>query len=336
MLFLSIRTIKIREKDVFILFVIMIYRILHRKLFISCFVLFLIGWYTLGGWGTFWFNLFSAWTFKQGNIQIGENYVKESDVDDTIVWLVIANMTLGEWRLQVKWEKVMQDAIRLFETSEVLINVDILDLVTENEDSEWVLKSHMEHTRKTLESIQANTLQLREIAQSYVAQSNECLGEKRSGDQQFFQWVQANDTVETVIWLEMSLEFAPCYITNRIKANAYAYMAEKVATHASILNRRYQLLLVNSDAILNNTAYLEWNVLEQLMVLRTNIQEVNRVSYEQVEWLLNLQVFSWERDITSLPDYDKVFFGDQNTSPRFQETGIEWIKFWSRWIHMCI
>ena len=80
----------------------MLHRIFHIKLFISCFFLFLIAWYALGWWGTFGFNLFSAWTYKQGNIQIGENYVKESDVDDTIVWLVIANMTVGEWKLQVK------------------------------------------------------------------------------------------------------------------------------------------------------------------------------------------------------------------------------------------
>jgi hypothetical protein len=55
----------------------------------------------------------------------------------------------------------------------------------------------------------------------------------------------------------MSLEFAPCYITNRIKANAYAYMADKVSTHARILAKRQTLLTNNAQAIVNNTSYLE-------------------------------------------------------------------------------
>jgi len=288
------------------------------------FVFFLLFWYILSIWWAFSFNLFSAWTYKQWNIKIGENYVKDSEVDDTIVGLVIANMTFGEGEYHVTGEKAMQDALQLFATSQALVQVDILDLVTTNEDSERVLDAHLQHTQQTLTKIKDTNQQLREIAQEYVQKANNCLQEKRDGDQLFFQWVQWNDGASTVVWLEMSLEFAPCYITNRIKANAYAYMADKVATHATILARRQTLLVNNADAIINNTSYLEWNVLEQLIALRNEIQWINRVEYQQVEGLFNMNIFSGDRDISSLPNYNKVFFWDGNDWPTYLDPEFNW------------
>lgn len=288
------------------------------------FVFFLIWWFVLSAWWVFSFNLFSAWTYKQWNIKIGENYVKDSEVDDTIVGLVIANMMFGEGEYYVTGEKAMQDALKLFATSEALVQVDILDLVTKNEDSARVLDAHLKHIEQTLTKIQSTNQQLREIAQEYVQKANNCLVEKRDGDQLFFQWVQWNDGASTVVGLEMSLEFAPCYITNRIKANAYAYMADKVSTHARILAKRQTLLTNNAQAIVNNTSYLEWNVLEQLIALRNEIQGINRVEYRQVEGLFNMNIFSGERDISSLPSFDRVFLSDTNTWPTYLEPEFNW------------
>jgi hypothetical protein len=96
-------------------------------------------------------------------------------------------MMFGEGEYYVTGEKAMQDALKLFATSEALVQVDILDLVTKNEDSARVLDAHLKHIEQTLTKIQSTNQQLREIAQEYVQKANNCLVEKRDGDQLFFQ-----------------------------------------------------------------------------------------------------------------------------------------------------
>jgi hypothetical protein len=84
------------------------------------------------------------------------------------------------------------------------------------------------------------------------------------------------------------------------------------------------LLTNNAQAIVNNTSYLEWNVLEQLIALRNEIQGINRVEYRQVEGLFNMNIFSGERDISSLPSFDRVFLSDTNTWPTYLEPEFNW------------
>ena len=96
-------------------------------------------------------------------------------------------------------------------------------------------------------------------------------------------------------------------------------MAQKVVTYQSILTRRQQLLTSNADLIVNNTAYLEGNTLEQLLALRDEITRVNTVSYQDVEGLLNFNIFSDTWDAGDLPNYNKIFFVPDEL-PRFGQT----------------
>lgn len=93
-------------------------------------------------------------------------------------------------------------------------------------------------------------------------------------------------------------------------------MAQKVSTYQSILVRRQTLLEDNAALIIENRAYLEGNTLEQLLALRNEINHVNTISYQQVEGLLNFNIFNANRDVNDLPNYNQVFFNPADT-PRF-------------------
>jgi hypothetical protein len=175
----------------------MFWRAMHKRLFVALFLLFLCGWYVLSSSNVLSFNLFSAWTYKQGNIKIGENYVSEDEIDDTIVGLVIANMTFGEGEYASANEQPLQEALALFETSQALVNVDILELVTNNPNPQEVLDAHLQHTAHTVKKINASVTDLQAMAQIYLERSNNCLNDKKEGDQLFFQGINANDAPDT-------------------------------------------------------------------------------------------------------------------------------------------
>ena len=157
----------------------MFLRAFHKKIFVLSFIFFLVIWYVLSARSVLSFNLFSAWTYKQGNIKIGENYVREGTVDDTIIGLVIANMTFGEGEYETSNEQPLQEALTLFETSQALVWVDILTLVTNSPNSQDVLDAHLQHTTRTVTKITATVADLQEMANVYLQRSNSCLSEKK-------------------------------------------------------------------------------------------------------------------------------------------------------------
>lgn len=249
------------------------------------------------------FNLFSAWT-KDVNLKLGQEYVKESSVDDTIIGTTLANLALGAG--EYKSDASVKNTLNLFEISTALINVDILELINDAENPDDALGTHIKHIDKTLQEIDETVELLQWDAAKYAEESRQCLQEKNEGDKIFFEGLQASDEASLYEWLEQSLDASPCYITNRVKANAAVYMASKVATHRSILAKRKQLLEQQGDLLLDHTAYMEWNILEELLALRNQLNAVNQVNYSpEVGWSFN-SVFNPSWTESALPNFGSL------------------------------
>jgi len=62
----------------------MFFRILHKWTFYLLLAIFLTGRYVLSAQDVISFDFFNVWTVKQ-NLKLGEEYVKDSLVDDTIL-----------------------------------------------------------------------------------------------------------------------------------------------------------------------------------------------------------------------------------------------------------
>lgn len=93
-------------------------------------------------------------------------------------------------------------------------------------------------------------------------------------------------------------------------------MAKKVSTFDALLLRRHTLLTQNSELLINHTAYLEGDILEQLLQLKQQIKQVHVASYQEVSGLLNYNVFNPNWNTYELPKFDNVFF-DLDNLPRF-------------------
>lgn len=156
----------------------------------------------------------------------------------------------------------------------------MLDLIEQSSDPKLALTTHIKYLTKTLEQIDGTSQALRERAMEHQQTAQECLIEKNGGDQLFFAGAQNNLPGDTQAGLEQSIKAAPCYITNRIYANAYSYLADKVSTHASILRKRQSILEQNFDALLTHKAYLEGDMLSQLSQLKKDLNSINQVNYQ--------------------------------------------------------
>ena len=157
----------------------------------SIFVFFLILFGSIFGINTVSaFNLFSAWT-KDVNIQFGNSYVKESSVDDTVIGTTLANVALGAGEYQS--DGTIKTVLRLSQTAETLVGIDILELMNNADDSRAALSAHLKHVEKTGEEIKDTVELLEDDAAKYMADAELCLLEKNSGDRIFFSGLKEND-----------------------------------------------------------------------------------------------------------------------------------------------
>jgi hypothetical protein len=286
-----------------------------KRLFVGTFLIWLLFRYVLSAQEAVSFSFFKAWTVEQ-NVKIGEHYVRHSLVDDTAVGTIIANISLGEGSFGN--DPSIKNALHLFTVWSSLIHVDVLDLAQESSDPKLALSTHLKHVSTTIEQIAWSRQALIERALAHQQTAQECLTEKKSGDQLFFAGAQQNLPGDTQAGLELSVKAAPCYITNRIYANAYSYLADKVSTHAEILRKRQYILEQNMDALLQHKAYLETDMLNQLNQLKKDLNSINHVDYEEFSWIFN---FALPYDITSLPRFQKIFF-DPGEIPTYLDPGI--------------
>jgi len=271
----------------------------------SIFVFLLMSLGIIFGFQEVWaFNLFSART-KDVNIKLWNEYVKESSVDDTIIGTTLANVTLGAGKYH--GNKSVKSVLNLSKTAETLVNVDILELLKWSQDPESTLKMHLKHIEKTTEEIHDTVETLQEESQKYMQDSQVCLQEKKAGDRLFFQWLQRNDEIMMQEWLDQSLEAWPCYITNRIKANASWYMAYKAGAQRALLSKRQKLLSTKWDLLIKHKEYLEGNILEELLQLKQQLRSLNTVSVKNVQawWAFN-NIFDPSWKISELPNFSSI------------------------------
>ena len=268
---------------------------------------------------------FSVWTGIQ-NEKVWTQYVKQSATDNSVVGTVLAQVAFGNRAYKVapsQW-----NVFGLFQQSESLISVDVVDLMQASQNPEQILTAHINQAETVLANIFDVNSSLSEQAQGYITQSQECFNQKQQGDAAFFQWVQRWDATQTEQGLQTSLEFAPCYITNRIRANAAAYLAQKVMVNAWLLAQRVRILNENSSLLVNNYAFLESDILERLLRLKQQLLTINALQFDQFQainepaariWSIQTPQFNSLPGFNTLPDWWIFLFGPK-TWPTFQDS----------------
>lgn len=222
-----------------------------------------------------WFTRLWQWASKQ-NVKLWKEYIRKSSVDDTSIGLVLAGVKLGKWDYTKKY--YLDTAVDTLQEAQNLININVIDLVDDSPNKQQALELHikqMDSANTKLQDIWATLLSMSDEKKSeYVA----CESEKITADTMFFQGLSQNEKDEVREWLDTSLEKWPCYITNRILANAYYNVYDKVNYYTSLLNSKQQLVETNQDLILENYQLFRDNYLDKLLDLR------ERLGQYEVSW----------------------------------------------------
>lgn len=257
--------------------------------------------FLVAGWAQ-GFGLFQLWTVNQ-NIKVWSTYVKASSVDDAAMGTVLAQVWFGNDDYTA--DPTFENLFRILEVSEWLIWVDILQLVSNAENRQQVFQSHL----RAIQSIRFETTDVavwyQDLANRFLDESNACLIRKQEGDAEFFQWVADANKVFATRWYERSLEAAPCYIINRIKANAMTYLSTRVQAYAWVLRLREQILTSNQEMILTYPELLQSDLPSRLLATQRQLAQLKAVPYTQLQ-----STVGWFTTAQNqfLPNYFEVFF----------------------------
>ena len=281
-------------------------KILSYAIFVSSCMLIMSLLLIFWSWSVSSFDRFNIRTSQQ-NIKVGQSvYVPSSQIDTPVIALALANMRMGNkeyhGNTEISW------IFTLMKQQRALLTIDIIELLKQDpESNREVLNAHLRHLVLVHEQTVAMGDILQDRARILAVESDACLERKRSWDQQFFLGLQQWDNATTQEWLFQSLEYAPCYITKRIEANATNYLASYLWVMIPFLRHREQLLTHNQELLLQYHGLFEWTLLDELYLLRQQVLAVQYPSTTDVE-----KVFSfWKLDAdTPLPTYNTntIFF----------------------------
>ena len=248
----------------------------------------------------FW--LFQVWTVNQ-NIKLWSTYVKQSSVDDVALGTVLAQ--LGLWNDDYTADPTFENLFRILNVSQWLVEVDILSLVINASNRQSAFQSHL----NTIQAIRFETIDVaawyQAMANKFLDESNACLQRKEAGDRDFFVWVNEQDEILATRGYEDSLEAAPCYITNRVRANAMAYLSTRVQAYAWVLRQRELILTTNQENIITYPELIQSDLPARLLATQRDLARLNAVSFSQVQ-----STFGWftTAPVGLLPNYFDVFF----------------------------
>lgn len=280
--------------------------VFHSSAFIVSFLFFMvlvILFSFMWSWQSF--TLLKVWTVNQ-NLKIWSNYVRVSDIDSPIIWTVLAQVKIGQW--SYFGDNSYASSMRLRNQTEALVEIDILKALREATDPQQMLDMHLSQLTQAGEDIEKNRTSLLEIAEQKNIDSQECYRKKIEWDTLFFAWIQQDDPEEAQLGLDQSLEFWPCYITNRIEANAYRYMAERVTAFYTLISKRNLTLSNNAEMLINSYPLLHWSIAEQLVDLKQQLYLVNSTDFSQFDEYFSLQV----PQLDTLPSLQNIWFQEND------------------------
>lgn len=288
-------------------------KVVWSRVFVISLLLFLGVFFLISANTTQWFNVFSLRSVQQ-NIKLWSSFAKDTAVQSPALGLALAQSKLWSWYTSGA-DGSVGGGLWLYDQTAALVEVDIVKLMAESSDPWKILDTHLAQIDRALEQIGAQYELFKAQSDENNELSKACYARKRLGDREFFDGVNTSDSIKANSGLDTSLAEAPCYITNRIYANAYAYMAQRVLAYQRVLVSRLGLLSNNRTTLLQTYPLLYGNVAEDLVTLKNNLYSINAMSYSDFDEYFRFTVPSIDETI---PKLEKVIFYPDDV-PNFKE-----------------
>lgn len=253
-------------------------RVFKNWLFYVLFIIFLFLFNYVLNWQVFSFGNLSFWSMSQ-NIRIWTEFVRQKNLDNTIIWLVFANIKLGEW--DYNFHSYLWQAVELTKTQQLLVENDTIELLDSTNNKKAILESHLSEMQLATNKSQEILSTIFDMAAEKKSEAITCENSKNQADTSFFQWLTTNEKDTLIDWLTDSLNNWQCYSENRIYSNAYYAVYDKLNFYNKVLEQKISLIENNEEEILNNYEMFRDNTLEKLVALRDEINSYK--STTQVE-----------------------------------------------------
>lgn len=223
-------------------------------------------------WTTFSFSWLGLWSTKQ-NQKTATNYVPKWTVDDTAIALLTANVKL--WTNSYNYNIYVTDAITLLQSSSTLIQTDVIQLLDWSSKKATILEGYISQLEFTSAKMQDNIAGLQLMATEHNQESVTCDAAKKVWDSNFFQWINLNDAQMVIEWMIQSSESGPCYMKERVLANAYTTLVKKLQFQKTLIDKKLSIVQTNSDTIINNFQVFKDKSAAQLLSLQNQLLSFN-------------------------------------------------------------
>lgn len=286
------------------------------------------------------------------NLKIWSSYVQEQDVDDVAMGTVISQLYNSPG--YYSHDSLIKRWLKIFHDTQMLVSVNIAALLQTSKDRTRTIDLHIAHISKKLDEMNIIVDQLKDMIQKKQEISTSCLDRKKQWDRTFLQGITENNPKLVEEWLKISTNDAPCYITNRIQANAYTYLIERIQWYKTALLKRKSLLENNKATLVTYGDQLDSSMDIELSNIKNKVKELQNYEYavysniknwneqtsssQSLDLLSNFFNYGFPSDTNNVPKL-KFWFNDNNTNVpnfingAFKNPSSSPIKdWWNTWI----
>lgn len=213
---------------------------------------------------------------KNKNISSTKNnssFVQTAKIDNSSIDITLLWSEIGQASFQ--WNYSITQATKLIKSMWDQINADIFWLLENSLDRSWTLDWYLSLANANLTEAKTISGQLRSQAQSLQKLSTDCQNQKSQYDKDFYNWLKTNEAETIVKGFEGSKTAWSCSVENRVEANAYKLLADKLDSATKILNQKYTLLSQNKTLIAQNYELFKSNNLEQMLQVKNSFKNLN-------------------------------------------------------------
>lgn len=217
--------------------------------------------------------------FKNKNISSPKNnevFVQTSKIDNASI--DITNLWGQIWQQSFQSNYSMWKATRLLNSMSDQINVDIFSLLDNSSNKSDTLNWYLSLSNANIQESENVIQDLKAQSQAISKLANECQTQKTQYDKEFFEGLKNNEPDSISRWMEWSKQAWSCTSENKIQANAYNAILNKLNWANKLLKQKYELLNKNKILIVENYELFKSNSLEQLLQVKNSFKTLNTTS----------------------------------------------------------
>jgi hypothetical protein len=155
--------------------------------------------------------------------------------------------------------------------AEMLVREDIIQALKNTNKKANIFNTYAQNMDTTINKANFFIMILDQDVNTSMTKMNACIEEKKLSDQEYFNSINYYDQQAMVASLKKSTIYNACIAQARLEVNAKTAIVSKLKFYYDLLKLKYDFLLKNQEAILNNINVLDAKILQELSDINTTL-----------------------------------------------------------------